>query len=87
MIRELWMTKYDQLLALFEEHQQDISVLQRRYYSLKDLVVWYSESQHDSRIVGDKIRSLTVLVRSAFARYFAPSVPILLLERLSCVIF
>jgi len=37
MIRELWMTKYDQLLALFEEHQQDISLLHYVFYSVKDI--------------------------------------------------
>jgi len=87
MIRELWMTKYDQLLALFEEHQQDISLLHYVFYSVKDIGMWYSESEDDSRILDDEIWSLTSIVRRVSRGYFTPSAPISAHERYRCVIF
>jgi len=56
MTREFWMTKSDRSLALFEEYQEDISLLQRRYQPTKDIGVWYSESEDDSRILDGEIR-------------------------------
>ena len=49
------MMKFDDSLALFEEHQQDISLLHRQNNLVKDVVVWYSESEYDSRTVDEEI--------------------------------
>ena len=85
--RELWMMKFDDSLALAEEHQQDISLLRRQSYSMKDVVVWYSESEYDLRIVDEDIQSLTGIVCRASKKYFTPSSRIIFNERFSCVIF